>query len=262
MDDAVIGLLIPLAGTTVGAAFVFGLRSHDKIDPRLEQMLSGFAAGVMTAASVWSLLIPAISRAEARLGRLAFLPAAAGFAVGIAFLMLIDAFTARSTAKKPDNCGERCMKRRNAMLCFAVTLHNLPEGMAVGAVYAGLRYGVEGITAASALALAVGIAVQNLPEGAIISMPLRSGGMKRHKAFAVGALSGVVEPLGGALTLAASGLIVPALPFMLSFAAGAMIYVVVQELVPQMSSDKHRYCGTLFYAAGFLFMMTLDVALG
>lgn len=241
------GILIPFAGTALGAACVFFMRGA--LDPRVRRALTGFAAGVMAAASVWSLLLPAIAR-SAPLGRLAFLPAAAGFWLGVLFLLLLDRALPRLPA------------RRTARLVFAVTLHNLPEGMAVGAVYAGLAHGQPGVTAAGALALAVGIAIQNFPEGAIISMPLRAGGAGVPRSFACGVLSGAVEPAGALLTLWFSTLIVPALPAMLAFAAGAMIYVVVAELIPEARDAARPTLGALTFALGFTVMMALDCAAG
>ena len=229
---------------------------------RLQRALTGFAAGVMVAASIWSLLLPAMEQAES-MGKWSFVPAAAGFWLGIAFFA---AFWITSFPHLHRNCaaaeGPKSRLQRNTMLVLAVTLHNIPEGMAVGVVYAGYLAGDGQISAAAALALSLGIAIQNFPEGAIISMPLRAEGMNRSKAFIRGILSGVVEPVGALLTILAATLLVPALPYLLSFAAGAMLYVVVEELIPEMSHGTHSNVGTLFFALGFSVMMVLDVALG
>ncbi len=215
----------------------------------------------MTAASVWSLLIPAIDQSAETMGRLGFLPAAAGFLLGIAFLLLLDKLIPHLHMNSDKAEGLESKLPKNIMMLLAVTLHNIPEGMAVGVVYAGMLYG-SGMSSSAALALAIGIAIQNFPEGAIISMPLKAEGMSKGKAFAAGVISGAVEPLGALLTVAAAGLIVPAMPYLLSFAAGAMIYVVVEELIPEMSSGEHSNIGTIAFAAGFTAMMILDVALG
>lgn len=259
MDSLLVGILIPFLGTSIGAALVFFLR--DKLKRSVERMLSGFAGGVMVAASVWSLLIPAIEQSES-LGRLSFVPAVIGFWIGILFLLLLDNVIPHlhRHAKSPE--GPRSHLKRTTMLLLAVTLHNIPEGMAVGAVYGGLFNGNSHLTLTSALALSLGIAIQNIPEGAIISLPLKAAGFPRRKAFFYGILSGVVEPIGGILTVCAASLISPAMPFMLSFAAGAMIYVVVEELIPETAEGPHSNIGTLFFAVGFSVMMILDVALG
>ena len=253
------GILIPFLGTTLGAACVFFLRRV--LGDRLQRALTGFAAGVMVAASVWSLLIPAIDQSAA-LGRLSFLPAAVGFWIGVAFLLLLDRVIPHLHRNAGQAEGPRTQLQRTTMMILAVTLHNIPEGMAVGVVYAGFRSGSAQITAAGALALSLGIAIQNFPEGAIISMPLRAEGMKKGRAFCGGVLSGVVEPIGAVLTILAAQLVVPALPYLLSFAAGAMLYVVVEELIPEMSQGDHSNIGTVFFAVGFSIMMMLDVALG
>ena len=254
-----IGILIPFAGTTIGAACVYFMKKN--IGQITQRALTGFAAGVMVAASVWSLLIPALDQASS-MGKWSFIPAAVGFWIGILFLLVLDHAIPHlhRFASKPE--GPKTKLQRTTMLVMAVTLHNIPEGMAVGVVYAGLVTGSPGITAAGAMALSLGIAIQNFPEGAIISMPLRSEGMNKNKAFLAGTLSGVVEPLGALLTILASSLIVPVLPYCLSFAAGAMIYVVVEELIPEMSQGEHSDVGTVFFAVGFTVMMILDVALG
>ena len=241
------GILLPFWGTSLGAACVFCLRRAPSAV--LRRVLEGFAAGVMTAASVWSLLLPAIDWAD--MGRWSFLPAAGGFWLGVLFLRLLERLL-----------PEAVTDRSTTMTLLAVTLHNIPEGMAVGVVYAGYLAGTAQITAAGALALSLGIAIQNFPEGAIISMPLRAEGMPKRRAFWDGVLSGIVEPIGAVLTILAAGIVVPALPYLLSFAAGAMLYVVVEELIPEMSQGQHSNVGTMFFAVGFSVMMVLDVALG
>ena len=253
------GILIPFLGTSFGAACVFFMRQA--LNKQIQRALTGFAAGVMVAASIWSLLIPAIEQ-SARLRTLAFLPAAAGFWLGILFLLLLDRLIPHLHLGSDQAEGPKSQLQRTTMMILAVTLHNIPEGMAVGVVYAGYLSGASQITAAGALALSLGIAIQNFPEGAIISMPLRAEGMKKERAFLGGVLSGVVEPIGAVLTVLAAGLVVPALPYLLSFAAGAMLYVVVEELIPEMSEGKHSNIGTVFFAIGFSLMMVLDVALG
>ena len=253
------GILIPFLGTSFGAACVFFMRQA--LNKQIQRALTGFAAGIMVAASIWSLLIPAIEQ-SARLRTLAFLPAAAGFWLGILFLLLLDRLIPHLHLGSDQAEGPKSQLQRTTMMILAVTLHNIPEGMAVGVVYAGYLSGASQITAAGALALSLGIAIQNFPEGAIISMPLRAEGMKKGRAFLGGVLSGVVEPIGAVLTVLAAGLVVPALPYLLSFAAGAMLYVVVEELIPEMSEGKHSNIGTVFFAIGFSLMMMLDVALG
>lgn len=253
------GLLLPFLGTSLGAACVFFMRG--KLHVLLQRALTGFAAGVMTAASVWSLLIPAIEQSEG-LGRLSFLPAVVGFLIGILFLLLLDRLIPHLHMNSSEAEGPKSSLSKTTMLVLAVTLHNLPEGMAVGVVYAGLLYGSAEITAAGALALSLGIAIQNFPEGAIISMPLKAEGVRKSRAFFYGVLSGAAEPLGAALTIFAAGMLVPAMPYLLSFAAGAMLYVVVEELIPEMSAGEHSNVGTILFAVGFAVMMILDVALG
>ena len=252
-------LLIPLLGTTLGAACVLFMKKQ--IRPAMERGLSGFAAGVMVAASIWSLLIPAIDQSQ-DMGGWAFVPAVAGFWGGILFLLLLDNIIPHLHNHGKEAEGPKSKLKRTTKLVLAITLHNIPEGMAVGVTYAGWISGDTTITMAGALALAIGIAIQNFPEGAIVSMPLRSGGISRKKAFAYGTLSGVVEPVGALITIALASLITPYLPYLLSFAAGAMIYVVVEELIPEMSSGQHSNAGTLMFALGFSLMMILDVALG
>lgn len=253
------GILIPFLGTSLGAACVFFMKRS--LSDSIQRALTGFAAGVMVAASVWSLLIPAIEQ-SADMGKWSFVPAFIGFWIGILFLLLLDHIIPHLHRNSEKVEGLKSSLPRTTMLVLAVTLHNIPEGMAVGVVYAGYLAGNANITAMGALALSLGIAIQNFPEGAIISMPLRTEGMRKPKAFIGGVLSGIVEPIGAVLTILAAGLIVPALPYMLSFAAGAMIYVVVEELIPEMSEGKHSDIGTLFFAVGFSVMMMLDVALG
>ena len=260
MDQAVFyGILIPFLGTSLGAACVFFMK-HD-MSERLSRILTGFAAGVMVAASIWSLLIPAMEQSEV-MGKFAFVPAVAGFWGGILFLLLLDHIIPHLHRYSVSAEGPKSRLQRTTMMVLAVTLHNIPEGMAVGVVYAGYLAGDGQITMMGALALSLGIAIQNFPEGAIISMPLRAEGMNKPRAFAGGVLSGAVEPLGALLTILAAGLVIPALPYLLSFAAGAMIYVVVEELIPEMSQGEHSDVGTLTFALGFTLMMALDVALG
>lgn len=250
------GLALPFIGTTLGAACV--LLMKNSFGKRTERVLNGAAAGIMVAASVWSLLIPAIDQCAAEMGCLAFLPAAVGFALGIVFLAALDRLI-----PQPDiTDGAAAQTADKRLMILAITIHNIPEGMAVGVVYAGLIYGGTDVTAAAALTLALGIAIQNFPEGAIVSMPLHAAGSGRVRAFLTGVLSGAVEPVAGALTIAAAGLVVPAMPYLLSFAAGAMFYVVVEELIPEMTEGERSYIGVLAFAAGFLIMMSLDVALG
>ena len=259
MRTLITGLLIPFIGTTAGAGCVFFLRRELSVS--LQRALTGFAAGVMVAASIWSLIAPAIEQ-SAKMGRWAFLPAFLGFWLGILFLLLLEHVIPHLHRSIDQAEGPKSHLTRTAMLVLAVTLHNIPEGMAVGVVYAGLRSGSGEITAGGALALALGIAIQNFPEGAIISMPLCAEGASRQKSFRLGVLSGAVEPVFGALTVLAAALIVPAMPVLLSFAAGAMLYVVVEELIPEMSTGEHSNIGVVFFAVGFSLMMALDVALG
>lgn len=259
MKETVLGLLIPFIGTSAGAACVYFMLGELKIG--VQRALTGFAAGVMTAASVWSLIIPAIEQSD-HMGAWAFVPAFIGFWLGVLFLLLLDHVIPHLHRNTNQAEGPKSRLARTTMMVLAVTLHNIPEGMAVGVVYAGLLTGSGEITAGGAFALALGIAIQNFPEGAIISMPLHAEGKSKHKSFVYGVLSGVVEPLFGALTVLFASLIVPAMPYLLSFAAGAMIYVVVEELIPEMSAGEHSNIGVLLFAAGFTVMMALDVALG
>lgn len=259
MSEMLKGILIPFLGTSLGAACVLFMRKA--LNELVQRALTGFAAGVMVAASIWSLLIPAMAQSEG-MGKLSFIPAVVGFWIGILFLLLLDHLIPHLHMNSEQAEGPKSALRKTTMLVLAVALHNIPEGMAVGVVYAGYLTGSVRITAMGALALSIGIAIQNFPEGAIISMPLHAEGMKKPKAFLYGILSGVVEPIGAVLTILAADFIVPALPYFLSFAAGAMIYVVVEELIPEMSEGTHSNIGTLMFAAGFSLMMILDVALG
>ncbi len=253
-----IGILIPFLGTSLGAAMVFVLK--DRISNGTQRMLTGFAAGVMVAASFWSLLQPALDGAES-MGRLSFIPAAVGFLVGIGFLLLLDNVTPHMHMDAQTE-GPRSSLKRTTKLILAVTLHNIPEGMAVGVVYAGWLAGESGVSLAAAFALALGIALQNFPEGAIVSMPLRAAGMQKGKTFLYGVLSGIVEPVAALLTIMAASVVISVLPYMLAFAAGAMMYVVVEELIPEMSEGEHSDMGTVTFALGFVLMMILDVSLG
>lgn len=254
-----LGIMIPFAGTLLGAACVFFLKKS--INPLIQKALLGFAAGVMVAAAVWSLLIPAIDM-SAGMGKLSFIPAVVGFAIGVFFLLIMDKIIPHLHLGSDEPEGLKKTLRKDTMLILAVTLHNIPEGMAVGVVFAGIASQDSSITLAGAFALSVGIAIQNFPEGAVISLPLRSNGASRWKAFLYGTVSGVVEPVGAGITLLLTGLVVPILPYLLSFAAGAMIYVVVEELIPEASEGSHSDIGTIGFMVGFLIMMTLDVALG
>lgn len=257
--ETFLGILIPFFGTTLGAACVFFMKKS--LSDLVRRSLAGFAAGVMVAASIWSLLIPAIEQSDG-MGKLSFLPAFIGFWSGVLFLLLLDRLIPHLHVGSEQAEGPKSKLGRTTMMMLAVTLHNIPEGMAVGVVYAGFLSGNTQITAASALALSLGIAIQNFPEGAIISMLLRAEGEKKSKAFLGGVISGVVEPIGAVLTIVAAQFIIPALPYLLSFAAGAMLYVVVEELIPEMSQGRHSNLGTVFFAVGFSVMMALDVALG
>ena len=259
MKTVLIGLMIPFLGTALGAGCVFFMRRA--LSQSVQKALSGFAAGVMVAASVWSLLIPAMEQA-AGMKSWAFLPALVGFWLGVLFLLLLDHVIPHLHRNASKAEGPKSRLARTTMMVLAVTLHNIPEGMAVGVVYAGLLSGSAEITAGGALALALGIAIQNFPEGAIISMPLHAEGAGKGKSFVYGVLSGAVEPVFGLVTVLAAGLIVPAMPYLLSFAAGAMLYVVVEELIPDMAQGQHSHIGVLMFTLGFSGMMALDVALG
>ncbi len=256
--ETVLGILIPFLGTSLGAGMVFILKQS--ISDNLQKFLTGFAAGVMVAASFWSLLEPALE-SSAGMGTLSFIPAAVGFLTGVAFLLLLDEVTPHMHFNNEEE-GPRTGMKRTTKLILAVTLHNIPEGMAVGVVYAGFLSGQTGISAAGALALALGIAIQNFPEGAIVSMPLRAEGMPKSETFLYGVLSGIVEPVAALITILAAGAVTPVMPYFLAFAAGAMMYVVVEELIPEMSEGTHTNIGTIAFSLGFVLMMILDVALG
>lgn len=259
IGNIILGIMIPFAGTTLGAACVYFMKKG--IRQNVEKGLLGFASGVMVAASVWSLLIPSMNL-SADLGRLAFLPAVTGFFCGILFLLFLDGHVPHLHIGCDEPEGPSCTLKKNTMLVLAVTLHNIPEGMAVGVMFAGLLTANSGITLAGAFALSVGIAIQNFPEGAIISLPLAANGEGRTKAFVLGTLSGIVEPIGGALTIVAASFVVPVLPYLLAFAAGAMLYVVVEELIPEMSAGHHSNIGVIAFSVGFTLMMALDTVLG
>ena len=258
VKTVILGLMIPFIGTAAGSACVFFLKKDLK--DGIKRALTGFAAGVMVAASIWSLIVPAIEQSSGK-GRFAFLPAFAGFWFGILFLLLLDHIIPHLHVSIDQVEGPKSKLTRTAMLVLAVTLHNIPEGMAVGVVYANILSGNEFVSGAGALALAIGIAIQNFPEGAIVSMPLLSEGMPKNKTFWYGVISGAVEPAAAMVTILASGFIVPMLPYLLAFAAGAMFYVVVEELIPEMSEGKHSNWGTIAFSLGFVLMMILDVAL-
>ena len=257
--DVLTGVMIPFAGTAAGAACVFFMKKN--LSRNVQRALTGFAGGVMVAASVWSLIIPAMEQSDS-MGKLSFLPAVIGFWLGILFLLLLDSVIPHLHMNAEKAEGPKSRLARTTMMVLAVTLHNIPEGMAVGVVYAGFLSGSAEITSGGALALSLGIAIQNFPEGAIISMPLHAEGKSKGKAFFDGVLSGMVEPAAAVLTILLSSVIVPAMPYLLSFAAGAMMYVVVEELIPEMSEGEHSNIGVIMFAAGFTLMMALDVALG
>ena len=251
--------MIPLLGTMLGAAFVFLMK--DEMSSRLQKALLGFASGVMVAASVWSLLIPAMEMEEAK-GAWSVFPAAVGFLLGIGFLLLLDELTPHLHIGTDKPEGPRSRLSRTAMLALAVTIHNLPEGMAVGVVFAGAEGGIGGLSLTSALAVSIGIAIQNVPEGAIISMPMRAAGNSRWRSFVIGSLSGAVEPIGGLAVVLLASLMMPAMPYLLAFAAGAMLYVVIEELIPEASEGAHSNLSTIGFAIGFVLMMVLDVVMG
>lgn len=257
--QVLMGLLIPFLGTTLGSSMVFLMKN--KMNIKTEKILLGFASGVMIAASIWSLIIPAINMAEEQ-GKVAWVPAAIGFLLGIVFLLVLDSSVPHLHLETDKPEGMKTKLKKTTMMLFAVTLHNIPEGMAVGVTFAGALMGNTGITIAGAIALACGIAVQNFPEGAIVSMPLRSEGLSKPRAFLYGTLSGIVEPVAAIITILLANAIIPVLPYMLSFAAGAMIYVVVEELIPESQAGEHSNIGTIGVAIGFVIMMILDVALG
>ncbi len=259
MENIAIGLLIPFLGTTLGSAMVFLMKN--KMNTKVQKLLLGFASGVMIAASIWSLITPSIEMAEEQ-GIVSWIPAAIGFLFGIIFLLVLDSIIPHLhlNSKKPE--GIKAKLKNTTMMVLAVTLHNIPEGMAVGVVFAGVLAQNTTITLAGAFALSIGIAIQNFPEGAIISMPLKNEGMSKPKAFLYGTLSGIVEPIGAIITILLTGIVTPILPYLLSFAAGAMIYVVVEELIPESQVGEHSNIGTIGVAIGFVIMMILDVALG
>lgn len=260
MNAAILpGLWIPFAGTALGAGCVFFMKKE--LGDKVRRALTGFASGVMVAASIWSLIIPAMDQSEG-MGSLSFLPACVGFWLGMLFLLFLDSVIPHLHMNADKAEGPRAKLKKTTMMVLAVTLHNIPEGMAVGVVYAGLASGNSSITTGGALALALGIAIQNFPEGAIISMPLCAEGKSKSKAFLDGVLSGAVEPIGAFVTILAASFIIPAMPYLLSFAAGAMMYVVIEELIPEMSEGEHSNIGVIMFALGFTLMMALDVALG
>ena len=261
--DILLGVMIPFLGTTLGAACVYIMK--DTLKDRVQKGLSGFAAGVMVAASIWSLIIPAMDMVEDRLANMAWIPAAIGFVAGIIFLLILDSVIPHQHIDSDHPAGMQAESlRKTTMMVLAVIIHNIPEGMAVGVSFAGVLYGRGDLTMAGAMVLAIGIAIQNFPEGAIISMPLKAVGVNKHKAFGMGIFSGIVEPIAAIITILLSSIMVPILPYLLSFAAGAMMYVVVEELVPEATGEgeSHTNIGTIGFAAGFVIMMILDVMLG
>ena len=259
MEKVLIGLLIPFLGTTLGSGMVFLMK--DKINPKVQKILLGFASGVMIAASIWSLITPSIEMAEEQ-GKVSWIPASIGFLLGVVFLLILDSLIPHLhlDSKKPE--GIKAKLKNTTMMILAVTLHNIPEGMAVGVVFAGILAQNTTMTLAGAFSLSIGIAIQNFPEGAIISMPLKNEGISKSKAFLYGTLSGIVEPIGAVITILLISIVTPVLPYLLSFAAGAMIYVVVEELIPESQAGEHSNIGTIGVAIGFVIMMILDIALG
>lgn len=253
------GLLIPFLGTTIGSSMVF--LTNNKMNKKIEKLLLGFASGVMIAASIWSLLLPSIDMSK-DMKNASWIPAAVGFMLGIFFLLVLDSVIPHLHLESTKPEGIKTKLKKTTMMVFAVTLHNIPEGMAVGVTFAGAMIGNAGITIAGALSLAIGIAIQNFPEGAIISIPLKAEGMSKGKAFIYGMLSGIVEPIGAIITILLTNMVIPILPYLLSFAAGAMMYVVVEELIPESQAGEHSNIGTIGVAIGFVIMMILDVALG
>ena len=253
------GLLIPFLGTSLGSAMVFLMKN--KMNPKIEKVLLGFASGVMIAASIWSLIIPSIDLAESQ-NIAKWIPAAVGFFLGMLFLLILDSIIPHLHVKSDEPEGIKTKLQRTTMMVLAVTLHNIPEGMAVGVTLAGTLIGNVGITAAGALALSIGIAIQNFPEGAIISMPLKAEGVSKFKAFVLGTLTGIVEPIAAIITILLTNIVVPILPFILSFAAGAMIYVVIEELIPEAQDGRHSNLSTIGFAIGFVLMMILDITMG
>ena len=262
-SEILFGVMIPFIGTTLGAACVYIMRNELK--DRVQKGLSGFAAGVMVAASIWSLLMPAMDMVEDKLGRMAWMPAAVGFLVGIAFLLFLDSVIPHQhiDSDHPEGIKAESL-RKTTMMVLAVIIHNIPEGMAVGVSFAGVIYGKGDLTMAAAMVLSIGIAIQNFPEGTIISMPLKAVGVSKHKAFGMGVFSGIVEPIAAIITILLSSIMVPILPYLLAFAAGAMMYVVVEELVPEATGEgeSHTNIGTIGFSVGFVVMMILDVMLG
>lgn len=259
MNNVLVGLLIPFLGTTLGSAMVFLMK--DKINPKVQKLLLGFASGVMIAASIWSLITPSIEMAEEQ-GIISWIPASIGFLLGIFFLLALDSIIPHLHLISKKTEGIKAKLKNTTMMVLAVSLHNIPEGMAVGVVFAGVLSQNTTITLAGAFALSIGIAIQNFPEGAIISMPLKNEGMSKLKAFLYGTLSGIVEPIGAIITILLTSIVIPILPYLLSFAAGAMIYVVVEELIPESQIGEHSNIGTIGVAIGFVIMMILDVTLG
>lgn len=259
MNETIIGILIPFLGTTLGASMVFLMKKE--LNAKVEKALLGFAGGVMIAASIWSLIIPSIDMSSSY-GKLSFIPAAIGFLLGVAFLLLIDSLVPHFHLNADEPEGVSCKLKKTTMMVFAVTIHNIPEGMAVGVVFAGAMQNNALVTLSGAIALSIGIAIQNFPEGAIISMPLQSEGMKKGKSFLYGTLSGIVEPIAAIITVLLINIITPILPYLLSFAAGAMMYVVVEELIPEAQAGTHSNVSTIGFTIGFILMMILDVALG
>ena len=259
MEKVLIGLLIPFLGTTLGSGMVFLMK--DKINPKVQKLLLGFASGVMIAASIWSLITPSIEMAEEQ-GKVSWIPASIGFLLGVVFLLILYSLIpyVQIKTKKPE--GIKAKLKNTTMMILAVTLHNIPEGMAVGVVFAGILAQNTTMTLAGAFSLSIGIAIQNFPEGAIISMPLKNEGISKSKAFLYGTLSGIVEPIGAVITILLTSIVTPVLPYLLSFAAGAMIYVVVEELIPESQAGEHSNIGTIGVAIGFVIMMILDIALG
>lgn len=259
MNEIIFSVIIPFVGTILGASCVFFVKGPMKSS--VQRAFSGFAAGVMIAAAIWSLILPSFDAAS-DMGKLSFIPVVVGLWLGFFFLMLLDKVVPHIHIDSNETEGPKCNLKKSTMTALAVALHNLPEGMAVGIVLASSQNDPNNVPITMAIALAIGIAIQNFPEGAIISLPLRACGMKKSKTFILGVLSGIVEPIGALITLLLAGLIAPAMPYLLSFAAGAMIYVVVEELIPEMTEGKHSHIGTIFFAIGFSLMMILDIILG
>ena len=257
-QEFIIILLIPFLGTMLGSAFVFFMRKE--MPTRLQKLLLGFSSGVMVAASVWSLLMPSMELNEG-MGKMAIVPTTVGFLIGMGFLLLLDLMTPHLHFDSKNPEGPKSHLSKTAMLTLAVTLHNLPEGMAVGVVLAGAMQGGVGISEVAAATLALGIAIQNVPEGAIISMPMRAAGNSKWRSFMIGTLSGAVEPIGAILVILLSSILIPLVPYTLAFAAGAMLYVVIEELIPEASTEPHSNLSTIGFAFGFALMMVLDVVL-